>query len=52
MKTQAKAAVKYVSPALDMLEIITEGLIASSVGGADSNSIGVDNAIIDDWGTL
>lgn len=52
MKTKAKTAVKYVSPALDMLEMATEGTIASSVGGADSNTIGVDNAIIDDWGTL
>ena len=33
MKTKAKTAVKYVSPALDMLEMATEGTIASSVGG-------------------
>ena len=38
------------SPALDVLEMITEAPIASS--GVGANELGVEDAVIDDWGKL
>ncbi len=52
MRTNTNAKTEYMSPKLDMYEIIVEAPIASSVGGADSNDIGVEDAGIDNWGTL
>ena len=49
MKTKT---LKYISPVLDVYEMIAETPIASSVGGADANGLGVSGAAIDDWGTL
>ena len=52
MVTKAKTTKEYMSPKLDVYEMITEAPIASSVGGADANDLGVSDAAIDDWGTL
>ena len=52
MVTKAKTTKEYMSPKLDVYEMITEAPIASSVGEADANGLGVSGAAIDDWGTL
>lgn len=48
MKT--KTTMEYMSPALDMYELISESPIALSI--ADANALAVRDAFIDDWGTL
>lgn len=52
MVTKAKTTKKYISPVLDVYEMIIEAPIASSVGEANANDLGVSDAAIDDWGTL
>lgn len=52
MVTKAKTTNEYISPKLDVYEMIAEAPIASSVGEADANGLGVSGATIDDWGTL
>lgn len=52
MVTKAKTTKEYISPKLDVYEMIAEAPIASSVGEADANGLGVSDAVIDDWGTL
>ena len=52
MVTKAKTTKEYMSPKLDVYEMIAEAPIASSVGEADADGLGVRDAVIDDWGTL
>lgn len=49
MKTKT---LKYISPVLDVYEMIVEAPIAASLGNAKADGLGVSDATFDDWGTL
>ena len=49
MKTKT---LKYISPVLDVCEMIVEAPIAASLGNAETDGLGVSNATFDDWGTF
>lgn len=48
MKTRS---IEYASPVLDVYEMVMEAPIAASLGAA-STDLGVNDATIEDWGTL
>ena len=49
MKTKA---IEYASPVLDVYEMVMEAPIAASLGAASTDELGVNDATIEDWGTL
>jgi hypothetical protein len=49
MKTRA---IEYASPVLDVYEMIVEAPIAASLGAASTDELGVNDATVEDWGTL
>ena len=49
MKTRA---IEYASPVLDVYEMIVEAPIAASLGAVSTNELGVNDATVEDWGTL
>ena len=49
MKTRS---IEYVSPVLDVYEMVMEAPIAASLGVASTDGLGVNDATFDDWGTL
>lgn len=49
MKTKT---LKYISPVLDVYEMIVEAPIAASLGNAEADGLGVSDATFDDWGKL
>lgn len=49
MKTRA---IEYASPVLDVYEMIVEAPIAASLGAASTDELGVNDATIENWGTL
>lgn len=50
MKTKAEKT--YATPVLEVCEMVPEAPIASSVGRASNDGLGVQDATFDDWGTL
>ena len=49
MKTKT---LNYISPVLDVYEMIVEAPIAASLGAASTDELGVNDATVEDWGTL
>ena len=49
MKTRS---IEYVSPVLDVYEMVMEAPIAASLGAASTDELGVNDATIEDWGKL
>ena len=52
MVTKTKTTKEYISPVLDVYEMIVEAPIAASLGNAEADGLGVSDAKFDDWGTL
>ncbi len=42
----------YISPTVEMCEMLLEAPIASSVGNTASDGLGINDGTIEDWGTL
>ena len=49
MKTRS---IEYVPPVPDVYEMVMEAPIAASLGAASTDELGVNDATIEDWGTL